>query len=301
MDPKIPRPDGGPDRAAWSHYWASVPPHARGCLPGLPADVAEPFEARWRAFFRRLPAGASVLDVGTGSGVVLRLAAHARDDLSLLGVDYAEHLPVTAPGIEFLSGVDFEALPQPDHSFDAVCSQFALEYAGPTAVTEMLRVLRPEGALMVVAHHADSPILSQNRRRLAAIDALMSDGGLLQAVEGVIRQGRPADRSATQGLATILQALRAEHSGQSVIEDISALAARLMKQPDALAQLKQLSSGAEMERLRLRALAKAALDEGAAVALAQSLSRAERPVRCAPLWAAVPDQPMAWHLEGWPV
>jgi SAM-dependent methyltransferase len=295
------RTDGSdPDKAAWSHYWASAPPEARGCLPGLPGEVAGVFEARWRAFFLRLPDGASVLDLGTGGGAVVRLAAQTRSALRLLGVDYADHLPDGVPGIEFQGGIDFEALPFADQSFDAVSSQFALEYAGPKAVAELLRVLRPRGALMVVAHHAGSAILEQNQRRLAALDALMAEGGLLQAAEDVVRQGRSRDKSATQGLAAILQELRGAHRGQMVIEEVSRLAAHLMNQPDAISQLAHLRSEAAMEQLRLRALGRAALDESSAAALAGGLSQAQRPVRCDLLCAPASTRPLAWHLEGWP-
>jgi hypothetical protein len=161
-------------------------------------------------------------------------------------------------------------------------------------------VLQPGGALMVVAHHADSLILEQNQRRLAALDALTANGGLLSAAEDVVRQGRAHDRSATQGLAAMLQGLRRAHQGQFIVEELARLAARAMNERNAMERLAYLRSGAAMEQLRLRALARAALNDAASSSLSAALAQPQRPVQCEPLCPAASARPLAWHLEGWP-
>jgi SAM-dependent methyltransferase len=80
------------------------------------------------ALARRLPANATVLDIGCGDGSIARAVLQRRSDLSITGVDVLvrgeTHIPVI--------GYDGSTLPFTDDSFDAVC-------------------------LVDVVHHADDP------------------------------------------------------------------------------------------------------------------------------------------------
>jgi SAM-dependent methyltransferase len=98
--------------------------------------------------------GASVLDVGCGTGVVAltaarlgarvrgvdltpELVAHARENASIMKLD-----------VDFTEG-DAEGLSFADASFDVVVSQFAHMFAPRplVAIKEMLRVLKPGGTI----------------------------------------------------------------------------------------------------------------------------------------------------------
>jgi len=104
--------------------------------------------------FAALEPRARTLDVACGTGVVAVTAARkgARVtglDLSPILLERARHNASLAQvEIEFLEG-DAEALPFPDHSFDAVLSQFGHMFAPRPGVviSEMLRVLKPGGRL----------------------------------------------------------------------------------------------------------------------------------------------------------
>ncbi|MEQ6903440.1 methyltransferase domain-containing protein [Nocardioides sp. YIM 152588] len=99
--------------------------------------------------------GDRVLDVACGTGVVAR-AARARVGAagSVTGVDVNEGMLAVAaregPEVAWLPG-RAEALPVPSDSFDAVVCQFGLMFfTDPAAaVTEMARVVRPGGAVVV--------------------------------------------------------------------------------------------------------------------------------------------------------
>lgn len=132
--------------------------YERYMVPALFAPAAEHLLA-----VASLRPGKHVLDVGTGTGIVARLAAPNVAPTGLVaGVDVSPHMLSVARArareeglsIEWQEG-QAEALPYPDERFDLVLSQFALMFFADrrTALAEMRRVLVPGGrvALSVFA------------------------------------------------------------------------------------------------------------------------------------------------------
>ena len=104
--------------------------------------------------------GQHVLDVGCGTGVLACVAAERVGPKGLVvGLDPNEQMLAVArrksPSITWQLG-RAEAVPFDDASFDAVVSQFALMFfeSKPTAIAEMLRVLRPRGRLAIAVWDA---------------------------------------------------------------------------------------------------------------------------------------------------
>lgn len=105
-----------------------------------------------------LRAGASVMDVATGSGNAA--IAAARLGCEVTGVDYVpallergrERAAAERLGVTFTEG-DAEALPAPDASFDAVISVFGAMFAPDQRRTasEMARVCRPGGRIALAS------------------------------------------------------------------------------------------------------------------------------------------------------
>jgi SAM-dependent methyltransferase len=108
-------------------------------------------------------AGRRVLDLGCGNGYVL--SRYAKEGAKVYGVD------LTETGIELcrrrfeLSGLNghftvgsAEDLPYPDNAFDVVCSMGVLHHTPDTevAVSEVFRVLKPGGRLIVMFYHRNS-------------------------------------------------------------------------------------------------------------------------------------------------
>lgn len=118
--------------------------------------IAKTISGAGAAFIDRLrvPAGASVLDVATGTGNLAIPLAHG--GAVVTGVDIAPNLleqareRAAAEGVEaqFDEG-DAEALPYPDASFDVVVSMFGAMFAPrPELVAaELARVLKPHSML----------------------------------------------------------------------------------------------------------------------------------------------------------
>jgi DNA-binding transcriptional ArsR family regulator/protein-L-isoaspartate O-methyltransferase len=132
-----------------------------GPRPLVAAASGRPAEAVLRAGLEEtLGAGplGDVLDIGTGSGTVLRLlGARAR---SAVGIDAARGMRVLARARVQQAGLahctiragDMHALAWPDHSFDVVVLDevLGLSPRPADALREALRVLRPAGRLIVL-------------------------------------------------------------------------------------------------------------------------------------------------------
>lgn len=101
-----------------------------------------------------LAAGAEVLDVGIGTGLVARQALKIIGPTGrLVGVDPSPGMMGQAhlPGVELVAG-RAEALPRPDASCDFVSMGYALRHLSDltAAFSEFHRVLRPGGRLLVL-------------------------------------------------------------------------------------------------------------------------------------------------------
>jgi SAM-dependent methyltransferase len=132
-------------KARQREMWASFAPTAAFTTP-IAAHLVE---------FAEIKAGETVLDVGTGTGVVAITAARAGAsvtglDLTPALLDVARENARTAglAGTQWFEG-DAENLPFPDSRFDVVLSQFGHMFAPrpDVAVAEMRRVLKPGGRI----------------------------------------------------------------------------------------------------------------------------------------------------------
>jgi ubiquinone/menaquinone biosynthesis C-methylase UbiE len=100
--------------------------------------------------------GASVLDIGCGTGILLQLLAQSGNDLKLYGLDVASGMAETAQAklgktAEICQG-SASHLPYDDCSFEYVtCSTSFHHYSEPQkALCEMFRVLKPGGSLILL-------------------------------------------------------------------------------------------------------------------------------------------------------
>ena len=116
----------------------------------------------WRKrLSQNIPAGtASVLDVATGTGdIAITIARDHPNITKVIGIDIADELLKIAktktekhfPNITF-THANAEALPYPNHSFDAVTIAFGIRNVAnrTKALQELKRVLRPEGTLLIL-------------------------------------------------------------------------------------------------------------------------------------------------------
>lgn len=183
---------------AWDRFWRYDRLSSFGTGKGS-GNYGDHIAAGWRTFFASLHAGARVLDIATGNGAIAVIAVETSKTLKVTGVDLADVEPaafVSAKArelkrIRFLGRTAAEQLPFPDASFDAVVSQYGIEYsASKQSIPEAVRVLASGGRLRFAVHAAEGSVVANTRRAIADADFLLDDldlaGRAARAVESVL-------------------------------------------------------------------------------------------------------------------
>jgi ubiquinone/menaquinone biosynthesis C-methylase UbiE len=216
---------------AWREFWKSD--RVASCVPQNEATQYQ-IAQHWRNFFAGLPAHSRILDVATGNGFVLRQAASIGVHFSLTGVDLASidpHRYVAPTGdggcdMRFLANVDAESLPFPDNCFDAVVSQYGLEYADlGNGLTEVERVLSANGHLQWLAHSDASEVVLQNRDQNIQVDFLLQHNGVIAAMERLVSRIR-RNKNTQSPMGKLDQAMRAaeqfcrDHAATGIVVEI---------------------------------------------------------------------------------
>lgn len=150
------------------------------------SNYDERVAAGWRTFFRTLPPGSRILDLCTGNGAVAMIAAEisASEDkaFQITGVDLADIDPkrfvsrygVIAQNVTFLPRTNCEALGFADGSFDAIVSQYGIEYSNlDKSLPEAVRVLAPSGKLRLFLHAREGTVVAETRKAIADADFLL--------------------------------------------------------------------------------------------------------------------------------
>lgn len=295
-------------RQAWSRYWARGAAHS--CVGSYGELYGGAIAAFWDGVFRELPPVARVLDVATGNGVLPRMLLEMRREPGIRceAVDIAPVDPKWLEGlaasererVRVQGGIDAEALPFADGTFDLVVSQYGIEYARlEPAIGEALRVLAPGGRIALVLHHSGGRPAGLAALELDNLAWLAREGGLLDAAAGMLE---PMARAATEeGRASLRTDAKANAARERFNARQNELAARgdgkdgadvLFEARDAamsiLAVAGQRGAAAaaaalaayraelEASETRLRDLREHALDAGAARELRDRLAAALR-------------------------
>jgi len=193
----------------WEIYYrggalATCPTNAEG---GYDLELRD----AWVEFFTGLPEKASILDVGTGNGVVALIALETGTELGreyeihatdLARIDPPHHLPdgeARLAGIHFHPGVATEELPFEPESFDAVSGHYALEYTHiDLALAEIHRVLKPAGRARFIIHHKNSLLVQNANRSLRHADWVLKETKIYRLLRRHIeaeRKSRAAARN----------------------------------------------------------------------------------------------------------
>jgi SAM-dependent methyltransferase len=289
--------------SAWDRFWSYDRLASFGTGRGA-GNYGEPIAAGWRDFFAALPAGSRVLDLATGNGAIAVLAIEAGDNLRVTGADLAAVRPAAFVSkgkdrlekIRFLAGAPAEDLPLDDATFDAVVSQYGVEYSDlERSLPEAARVLAPGGYIRFAMHAADGAVAARTARAIADTDFLLDQLDLpgrasacVAAILGVERgraTGPFAQVAAQEKYAAFRSALQAVAERTATAADPDMLASVHRSLTDLFQQRQSHDEAALQSRIadlatevadhreRQRALVAAALSADQVQALAERLSQ----------------------------
>ena len=173
------------DPAIWNRYWQYD--RIASCFDDAGAHNYEgEIAGGWRDFFNGLPDNCRILDLCTGNGAVAILAAEAGlaagKAFEIVAVDRADIDPARfvtrhrqeLKAVAFHPATDVEALPFPDSSFDAVVSQYGVEYSDMSrSLAEICRVAGPGAHVRLVLHAAEGVVRSDSEAFVADADFLL--------------------------------------------------------------------------------------------------------------------------------
>lgn len=284
----------------WSAFWHSD--QLQSCVPAAAAARQE-LQDSWRLFFEGLEDGARILDLGTGNGSVtteaarvsagrpLRFDIHGVDSADIDPPRYVSSAAQLLRQVKFHPRTSMEALPFDDASFDAVTSQYAIEYSRIDAsLIEAMRVLRPGGRFRILMHADDGVLKTRCREQRRQAETVLQSplfarvADLLEKVVTAESGKAPQAVEAAMQAISALQAVFAElddtlvtDGDRGMIDNLFAAVRQLpaMRHSHDLNSL--LAMSADIEKLlmaqagRLQAMEEAALDESAAAGLRQRL------------------------------
>ena len=176
----------------WTIYWQAD--NRDSCIASDSAADAAEIRRFWQAFAATLEPRAAVLDLATGNGAVPYALLQGNKTLNVTGVDYAEIDPARflsgrsdLDGVHFMGGVNVCELPFQAETFDAVTSQFGIEYAPlAEAVTNASHALKRGGKLRLLMHHAEGAVVGPTKIKLSEMAELLQPGGVIERLSAYI-------------------------------------------------------------------------------------------------------------------
>ncbi|WP_430430130.1 methyltransferase domain-containing protein [Oceanicaulis sp.] len=297
----------------WSEFWQGETDEAS--VASRRASTA--FASLWREWSTELfeqQSAPVILDAACGAGSVSRevIAAAQQADPVIVSVDIAysalkklEDAPVLR------ATADAAALPFAEGSFDAIASQYGVEYAGQEALEALPALLAPHGRIRVLAHITDGAVAQECSDNLTVLHSLR-ERELIQRVSELfqaLRGLRPDLESCDAAFRQVAQACGREVQTRAC--PASTYAQRLFQDCATVLQRNQAYDPKDMQlwfegqaqsieayAARMSAMLSAALDRSQIEMVLQAWERhgmADCTVK--PVYAAADDSPAAWRLD----
>ena len=173
------RPESDQVARSWDTYWQGTSAIRDWTAGGVSHPAITEF---WEDCFRALKGlkeRPAILDIGCGNGALAECALNLFGDapLEITCVDISEAaisaIQARFPAVHGLV-CDAGSIPLESGRFDIVTSQFGVEYAGPEAVEEAMRLVAPGGSLVLLMHFLAGSIYQDSSASLDAISRLQN-------------------------------------------------------------------------------------------------------------------------------
>jgi len=177
---------------AWSLYWSED--RLYSCVAQSSDEDQKALNKLWQDFSQELEPNSRVLDLATGNGAVADALLSVNNTLQVDAVDKASIDPkkiVTEHGnllnVNFHSDTDIFDLSFKPTTFNAITSQFGIEYAGLTeASARVMPYLKVAGRFQFVVHHVQSGIILSSRNKIIEFEQLTQQSGILETLIKVL-------------------------------------------------------------------------------------------------------------------
>lgn len=306
------------DTWAWDQYWRD------GRLASCGGEQGDNYQAviadGWVEFFARVPPDSRIVDVCCGNGAIARLAARVAllrgVRFSIDAFDSAVIMPegsaAAANAIRFRGRTVAESTPYPSEHFDCVAGQYAIEYTDiERSLPELARISQNGCRVRFMAHARGGVVVSGAHEQLKDIERLRFSIGIFTAAR-VLAQTWSDSRASSERRAAIERyraaQLALEQSTAHAVEpemyrnvgNVLDHALRHQSQVGLAAvldKIDEVAAGIEAHAVRLSEMARAALGEEEAKALAGRAQDAWRQsFRVAPVTRS-DDVLLGWAVE----
>lgn len=317
-DPNSGSPPGNEN---WNSYWSVSRDAGAFSADGADHPALTSFWCEVFETIKRENPAPRLIDIASGNGAVIAhaLSVFAADSGEFTCVDISERAIINIR--ERFAGVtgivcDAAGLPLDSGGYDVVTSQFGIEYAGPGAFDEALRLLTPGGYLAALLHHTGSVIYHNCVADLDAVRRVQESQFIPMAID-LFAAGfdavRGADRAPYEAAASrlnpavkSLEAIFDKH-GQDIAGgaiarlygDVSRMHQKITqyKRDDVLDWLSQIGDELESYRGRMASMIEAAIDPGSFAQICKKIQQAGfETVQGGPLHTRDTAAPLAWAL-----
>lgn len=180
------------DINAWSLYWSED--RLYSCVAQSSDEDQKALNKLWQDFSRELEPNSRVLDLATGNGAVADALLSVSNSLQIDAVDKASIDPITfvkehanLGNVNFHADTDIFDLSFEPSSFDAITSQFGIEYAGLSeASAQVMRYLKVAGRFQFVVHNVHSGIILSSSNKIIELEQLTRQSGILDTLIKVL-------------------------------------------------------------------------------------------------------------------
>ena len=190
------------DTNAWSLYWSED--RLYSCVAQSSDEDQKVLNTLWQNFSKKMEPNSRLLDLATGNGAVVHAMLGVNSALEVDAVDKASIDPIRVLtkgqhliDVNFHSDTDLLDMPFEPLTFDAISSQFGIEYAGlEEASTHVMQYLKIGGHFQFVIHHAQSGIILSSKNKIIEFEQLTQKSGILETLIAVL--GGKAEFSALE-------------------------------------------------------------------------------------------------------
>lgn len=186
----------------WNNYWQGRSSSQGGdALTGVGIENNAVLSSFWQNTFETLPKTARLVDFACGAGSVLK-HAHKANMTDLTGIDISTSaIDVLKDKFPAISGVTgpVDKTPFKDQDFDIIVSQFGFEYAGGknqriNTAKEMVRILKPNGKIVLIAHIKNGAIMRDCQNSLDQIE-MIAKSQFFKAAQATFLAAHNANKS----------------------------------------------------------------------------------------------------------